>query len=89
MLGMVVSGGVSGGHINPAVTVAVATVGKFPWWKVRCMCIVYATIVIYIIVTGSSLSCGSVPWIIFCFLRGLLRLLGCTGLVKLKIVNGE
>ena len=34
MLGMVVSGGVSGGHINPAVTVAVATVGKFPWWKV-------------------------------------------------------
>ena len=34
MLGMVVSGGVSGGHLNPAVTVAVATIGKFPWWKV-------------------------------------------------------
>ena len=33
-LGMVVSGGVSGGHLNPAVTVAVATIGKFPWWKV-------------------------------------------------------
>ena len=31
---MVVSGGVSGGHLNPAVTVAVATIGKFPWWKV-------------------------------------------------------
>ena len=34
MLGMVVSGGVSGGHLNPTVTVAVATIGKFPWWKV-------------------------------------------------------
>ena len=34
MLGMVVSGGVSGGHLNPAITVAVATIGKFPWWKV-------------------------------------------------------
>ena len=31
---MIVSGGVSGGHLNPAVTVAVATIGKFPWWKV-------------------------------------------------------
>ena len=29
-----VSGGVSGGHLNPAITVAVASVGKFPWWKV-------------------------------------------------------
>ena len=26
--------GVSGGHLNPAITVAVASVGKFPWWKV-------------------------------------------------------
>jgi len=34
MLGVLVSGGVSGGHLNPAVTVAVATLGKFPWWKV-------------------------------------------------------
>ena len=33
MLGMMVSGGVSGGHLNPAITVAVASVGKFPWWK--------------------------------------------------------
>ena len=30
ILGIVVSGGVSGGHLNPAVTVAVASVGKFP-----------------------------------------------------------
>ena len=31
---MMVSGGVSGGHLNPAITVAVASLGKFPWWKV-------------------------------------------------------
>ena len=35
MLGMMVSGGVSGGHLNPAITVAVASLGKIPWWKVR------------------------------------------------------
>ena len=34
MLGMLVSGGVSGGHLNPAITVAVASLGKIPWWKV-------------------------------------------------------
>ena len=34
MLGMMVSGGVSGGHLNPAITVAVASLGKIPWWKV-------------------------------------------------------
>lgn len=33
-LGVLVSGGVSGGHLNPAVTVAMATVGKIPWAKV-------------------------------------------------------
>ena len=33
-MGVVVSGGVSGGHLNPAITVAVASVGKFPWKKV-------------------------------------------------------
>ena len=35
MLGMMVSGGVSGGHLNPAITVAIASIGKFPWWKVN------------------------------------------------------
>ena len=26
---------VSGGHLNPALTIAVASLGKFPWTKVR------------------------------------------------------
>ena len=34
-LGMTVAGGVSGGHLNPALTLAVASLGKFPWAKVR------------------------------------------------------
>jgi glycerol uptake facilitator-like aquaporin len=34
LLGVIVSGGVSGGHLNPAVSVALATIGKFPWRKV-------------------------------------------------------
>jgi len=29
-----VAGGVSGAHINPAVTLAFATTGDLPWWKV-------------------------------------------------------
>lgn len=33
-LGVLVSGGISGGHINPAVTVAMAVWGKHPWNKV-------------------------------------------------------
>ncbi|XP_076354758.1 aquaporin-9-like [Tachypleus tridentatus] len=34
MIGIAVSGGVSGGHLNPAVTIAFATVGKFKWRKI-------------------------------------------------------
>lgn len=34
MMGIYISGGVSGGHINPAVTVAQAVRGRLPWVKV-------------------------------------------------------
>ncbi|PCH39901.1 aquaporin [Wolfiporia cocos MD-104 SS10] len=33
-LGVWISGGISGGHINPAVTIAMATMRDFPWRKV-------------------------------------------------------
>jgi MIP family channel proteins len=32
-MGMFVAGGVSGAHLNPAVTLSLAVQGKFAWWK--------------------------------------------------------
>ncbi|RWS08813.1 aquaporin-9-like isoform X2 [Dinothrombium tinctorium] len=34
MIGMYASLGISGGHLNPAASFALATIGKFPWYKV-------------------------------------------------------
>lgn len=34
MLGIYASGSTSGAHLNPAVTIALASIGKFPWEKV-------------------------------------------------------
>ncbi|MCR4411922.1 MAG: aquaporin, partial [Thermoguttaceae bacterium] len=38
-LGVYVAGGVSGGHLNPAVTVALAVLRRFSWGKVVPYCL--------------------------------------------------
>jgi glycerol uptake facilitator protein len=38
-LGVLVSSGVSKGHLNPAVTLALASAGKFPWAQVPMYCL--------------------------------------------------
>ena len=78
---MIVSGGVSGGHLNPAVTVAVATIGKFPWWKVSHLCCLLLC-TIYCHHSGSPLHSCSVLGLILCILCCLPCLLGCTCVVR-------
>ncbi len=37
MVGAYMAGGVTGGHMNPAITLAMALRGKTKWIKVSCM----------------------------------------------------
>lgn len=55
-VGVVVSGPYSGAHLNPAVTVAFAIAGKFPWSKV----LIYITAQVLGAMIGSFLT-----WIIY------------------------
>ncbi|KAG8227817.1 hypothetical protein J437_LFUL010975 [Ladona fulva] len=62
MLGALISGGVSGGHINPAVTLAMAIIGKFSWKKVPHYILAqyigafFASACVYLIYLGIPLS---------------------------------
>ncbi len=53
-------GGISGGHFNPAVSIGLATAGKFSWGDVpryivaQCIGAILAGLVLYLIVTGKS-----------------------------------
>ena len=77
-LGMVISCGVSGGHLNPAVSVALASLGKLSWLKVRQSS---KNSPDYWASLGASLSCCPVPWSFYCLFHSVSSLLGCFGLV--------
>ena len=53
-------GGISGGHFNPAVSIGLATAGKFSWGDVpkyviaQCIGAMLAGLVLYLIVSGKS-----------------------------------
>lgn len=61
MLGIYVAGGISGAHMNPAVTVAQACTGNFSWKKVPVYCIAQyigsflAAICVYLVYFGKNL----------------------------------
>lgn len=61
-LGIYVGGGVSGAHMNPAVSVAQACVGNLPWKKVPVYMIAQycgaflASLFVYLVYYGKSLS---------------------------------
>jgi glycerol uptake facilitator protein len=62
MLGIYVSGAISGAHINPAVTVALAARGKFPWNKVLPYCVAQvlggfvAALILYFVYHGAIMN---------------------------------
>jgi glycerol uptake facilitator-like aquaporin len=63
MMGVYISGGISGGHLNPAVTLALAITKKFPWRKVPAYFIgqylgaFFASVVVYFVYWGKCQSC--------------------------------
>ena len=58
MMGVYLSGGISGGHLNPAVTLALAVTKKFPWRKVPAYFLgqylgaFFASVVVYFVYWG-------------------------------------
>ena len=60
MMGVYISGGISGGHLNPAVTLALAVTKKFPWRKVPTYFLgqylgsFFASVVVYFVYWGMS-----------------------------------
>lgn len=59
MLGIYVSGAISGAHINPAVTLGLAATGRFPWkkvpyyWAVQVLGAFLAAAILYLVYKGA------------------------------------
>lgn len=62
MLGIYISGAISGAHINPAVTLAFAVRGKFPWnkvlpyWLAQLLGAFIAAMIVYFVYRGAIAS---------------------------------
>src|SRR5437764_10086014 len=62
MLGIYVAGAVSGAHINPAVTLALAARGKFPWnkvapyWLAQVLGAFVAALILYFVYQGALVN---------------------------------
>src|SRR5437762_415327 len=59
MLGVYAAGAISGAHINPAVTLALAARGKFPWnkvlpyWAAQVLGAFIAAVIVYLVYHGA------------------------------------
>src|SRR5947207_4700586 len=62
MLGIYVAGSISGAHINPAVTLALAARGKFPWnkvlpyWGAQVLGAFVAALILYFVYQGALVN---------------------------------